>query len=77
MDEYINKTKKIISEKTGLETEEIEMSAYFEDDLNVSELELLEIIEEVEESFHIELMENKDEIETVQDLADLIAEQVD
>ncbi len=77
MEENIKKIKKLIADKAGLEISDIDVTDYFEDDLNIGEMELLEILEELEEAFHVELMESKDEIETVEDLIDLIAEQVD
>ena len=75
--DYKKKTKQIIAEKAGLEIEEVEESLYFEDDLNLSKLELIEILAELEEVFQIELMEEKDNMETVQDLLDFVGEQVE
>jgi acyl carrier protein len=77
MNEYFEQLKNIIAEKAGLEVDEVQIESFFEDDLNIDELGLIEIIEEAEEIFKIELIEFKDEIETVQDLLEHIAEQVE
>ena len=75
--DYHKKVKDIIATKAGIPTDEIDAEMYFEDDLNLAQLELVEILAELEEIFQIELMESKDEIETVQDLLDLVGEQVE
>ncbi len=75
--DYNRKIKKAIAEKTGHEPGEISENLYFEDDLNIGEMELMEILAELEDEFQIELLQEKDNIETVQDLVDLVAEQLD
>jgi acyl carrier protein len=75
--EYFKDIKKVIEEKTGLEPEEITADLYFEDDLNLGEIELLEILNELEEKYHTELVDEKDKIETVQDLVDLLLEKIE
>ncbi|NMB70355.1 acyl carrier protein [candidate division WWE3 bacterium] len=75
--DYHKKVKDVIAAKAGVDLDEIEPESYFEDDLNLSQLELVEILAELEEIFQIELMESKDDIETVQDLFDLVGEQVE
>jgi acyl carrier protein len=74
---YLAKIKKIISEKTGLDVSEITEESYFEEDLNISEMELMEILSEVEEVLHVDLSEEKDEIETVGDLIDILIEKLE
>ena len=75
--DYYKDIKKIIEEKTGLEPSEITLDSYFEDDLNLGEMELIEILSELEEKFNTDLMEQRENIETVQDLVDLLSEQVE
>lgn len=75
--EYFREIKKIIEEKTGLEPSEITAESYFEDDLNVGEMELIEILNELEEKYHTELVDEKDNIQTVQDLVDLLSEKIE
>ena len=75
--DYIKKIKKLIADKSGHELSEIHEESYFEDDLNLGEMDLMDILEELEESLHVELVEQKDEIETVGDLIEMVAEQVE
>lgn len=76
MSDYYPKVKKIIADKTGLETSEISAESYFEDDLNVGEMELMEILEELEEAFHVDLIEDSDSFITVQDVVDALEEHI-
>ena len=77
MNEYVKKIKKLIAEKSGHEPQEITEASFFEDDLNVGEMELIDILTELEDELHVELMDQKEDIETVQDLIDLVAEQLE
>ncbi|NMB91611.1 hypothetical protein GYA37_02045 [candidate division WWE3 bacterium] len=76
MSDYYPKVKKVIAEKTGLEPSEINAESYFEDDLNIGEMELIEILEELEEIFHVDLIEDSDNFITVQDLVDALEEHI-
>ena len=63
----------IIAEKTGVDISEITTDSFFEDDLNVSEMELIEILSEIEEALDIEeLLDKKDSIESVADLVEIV-----
>lgn len=76
--EVENQIKGLIAEKTGADPAEITMESYFEDDLNVGELELVEIISDVEEMLVIEgLLDDKESILTVGDLMDLVNEKTE
>ena len=75
--DYFKDIRKLIEEKTGLEASEITAESYFEDDLNVGEMELIEILNELEEKYHTELVDEKENILTVQDLVDLLAEKIE
>ena len=77
MSEYLSKFKKIISEHTGMDKEEILDNSYFEDDLNIGEMELIEMLAELEEIYQVELAESVDNFETVQDVIDSIMEQIE
>ncbi|MBW6441762.1 hypothetical protein K0B04_02520 [Patescibacteria group bacterium] len=76
MAEYLRKIKKVITEKTGLESSEISPESFIEDDLNIGDMELLEILEELEEVFHMELIEHSDNFETIQDIIDMLEESI-
>lgn len=77
MNQYFNKIRDLIIDRTGLEADEIHMESFFEEDLNLDEMELTEMISDIEEMFQIDIMESKDDIATVEDLIDLISEQVE
>lgn len=75
--DYFKEIRKIIEEKTGLEPDEISLESFFEDDLNLGEMELIEILNELEEKYHTDILEEKDNIETVQDLVDILSEKIE
>ncbi|HLB51955.1 hypothetical protein A3F07_03230 [candidate division WWE3 bacterium RIFCSPHIGHO2_12_FULL_38_15] len=77
MTNFLNKVKKIIEEKTGIDPSEITLESYFEDDLNISEMELMEILEELDELFNLDLTSEKENLETVGDLIELLEEHLD
>jgi acyl carrier protein len=74
---YREKAKQIIAHKAGLESKEILDDMFFGDDLNIGELELTEILEELEETFTIELVDVQGELESVKDLLDALEERLD
>lgn len=75
--DYFNKIKKIIETKFGVEAEEIKHDSYFQDDLNMSDLEITELLTELEEELHVELIEDKDNIESINDLLDILTEKLE
>lgn len=75
--DYVKKIKKLIADKAGQEPSEIENETYFQDDLNIGEMELMDILEELEESLQVDLVEHKNEIETVGELIELVEEQIE
>ena len=78
MDSYINRIIAIIIDKTGVEPEEINESSYFEDDLNVGEIELMDILGAVEEEYKVEFdEEEKEKIESIVDVAELVVEKIE
>jgi len=78
MDEYLKQIKTLISEKTGMEEDEITEESYFEDDLNMGEMDLVELLTDLEDIYQTEgIIEEKDNIETVQDVVDVLIEKVE
>jgi acyl carrier protein len=77
MTDYFNKIRKILVEKTGLEPAEITEESYFEDDLNIGEMDLIEILSELEEIFHVDLVEDVGTFATVQDVVDALEEHIE
>ena len=75
--EYLTKTKKVIEEKTGVSPSDIHETSFFEDDLNIGEMELLEILSELEEMYRVDLVSEQENIATVQDILDLLSEKID
>lgn len=77
MTDLNNQVLGIVAERTGAEPEDLTDEASFLEDLNISELELAELLGELEEELEIEgLLEAKDEIETVGDLSDILADKL-
>lgn len=76
MAEYLGKIRKVIAEKTGLETSEITPESFIEDDLNIGDMELIEILEELEEIYHVEMIESSGDFETIQDMIDMLEENI-
>lgn len=67
------KLVEIISDKLGVEKEEVQMSTTFDEDLGVDSLDLFEIITLIEEEYDIEFqVEDTDKIKTVEDCVKFI-----
>jgi acyl carrier protein len=77
MTDYLNEIKKVISHKAGVELSEVTKESFFEDDLNIGEMELIEILEELEEKYHTDLVEERENIISVNDLLDIMSEKLD
>jgi len=77
MGDYLKKVKQIISAKAGVDVNEISKEDYFEEDLNIGELELIEILSEIEDALKVNIMDKKNDIECVQDLVDILAEKLE
>lgn len=78
MNEYFNKIAEMIADKTGVDLQDVTEEAYFEDDLNIGEIELLDIISALEEEYAVEFEEEeKERIKSVMDMVEIIVEKVD
>jgi acyl carrier protein len=78
MDKYANRINAVIVEKSGVDPDEITVESYFEDDLNISELELYEIMDALEEEYQIEIDEDeREKIVTVKNLVHLVTEKLE
>lgn len=75
--DYIKKTKEIISEIAGIEIDDIKDESFFEDDLNIGELELSEIYDEIEEALEVDLSEERSDFETYGDLVATLNEKLE
>lgn len=62
-----------LAKKSGLEDTEISRDSNFYDDLNLSQTEVMELFSEIEEKLSLEIPAEKlEEIETVQELVDIL-----
>ena len=77
MAEYLEKIRNLISDKCGIDKSEITPNSFFKDDLNIGEIELLEILEDLEETFKIDLIPEKEGIESVSDLLTALADKLE
>ena len=78
MDKYLRRIIAIIVEKTGVDPEDVNESSYFEDDLNISPIELAEIIAIIEEEYKIEFGDiDKDKLSSVIDLVEVVVEKLE
>lgn len=78
MDQYLARIKAIIVEKTGVDPDEVDDNSFFEEDLNIDELELVDIYGAIEEEYHVEFTEEeKEEIESVMELVEALVEKVE
>lgn len=74
--QIFQKVAQIVSEKCGLDVDTITRETSFQNDLSLNSLQLVESIVEVEESFEIEIPDNRlFKINCVGDLVDFIEEQ--
>jgi len=73
--EILSQMKEIVSEQLAVEPDEVTMEASFVEDLNADSLDLVELIMELEEKFHITI-DDKDaeKIATVSDAVEYIQE---
>ncbi len=74
---YLKRIQRIITNNTGIDPEDITPASYFEDDLNIGEVEFAEIISELEEQYNIGLGDYINDIETVEDLVTILSEELD
>lgn len=78
MDDYLVQIAKIIANKTGVDPEDIKEESYLEDDLNIGEMELVDIIGALEEEYAVEFTEvEKEKVESIMDLIELVVEKVE
>lgn len=71
------RVKQLIAQKAGIEAREVLDDMFFEDDLNLGELELTEILEELEDELKVDLLDNQTELASVKDLLDLLEERLE
>ena len=74
-EEILEQMKSALSEKLGIDENEVTEAASFEEDLGADSLDLVELIMSLEEEFGAEISdEDAENIRTVQDAVDYIEE---
>lgn len=73
--EILEEIKKTISKQFGISEEDIEENSYFDQDLNVAELEMEDLIAQVEEKYNVKIpLETIPSFKKVSDLVDYLYE---
>ena len=73
--EIFNKVSEILVDQFDLEDDEIKLDTNLSEDIDADSLDLFEVLNRVEDEFDIKLAV-AEEIQTVQDLVNKVAEQV-
>ncbi|APS41458.1 MULTISPECIES: acyl carrier protein [Weissella] len=73
--EIFNKVSEILVDQFDLEDDEIKLTTNLSEDIDADSLDLFEVLNRVEDEFDIKLAV-AEEIQTVQDLVNKVAEQV-
>ncbi|CAI2689549.1 acyl carrier protein [Apilactobacillus apinorum] len=71
-----DKVKEIVVDQSDVKAEDIKMETNFKDELDLDSLDLFEIIDALEDEYDIEIDTDND-IATVQQLVDYVANQVE
>lgn len=75
---YLKKLKELLADNFGIDPQEVDESAYFEEDLNLGEYELIELISELEEYYQIEFEpEDKEELDTIGSLITILRDKAE
>jgi len=71
--EILKEIKNVISQETGIESEEISLNSHFSKDLNIDDFEFANLMANIEERFGTEIgPEDISKIKTVQDLVHIL-----
>lgn len=69
--EILEDLKKIIHKQFGTEEEEIEEDSYFDEDLNITDLELEDLVSLLEDKYNVKV--DPDKIQTFKKVSDLVS----
>ncbi|WP_091657341.1 acyl carrier protein [Alteribacillus iranensis] len=76
MADTLDRVKKIVADRLGVEESEITMEATFKDDLGADSLDVVELVMELEDEFDLEISdEEAEKISTVADVVNYIEAQ--
>lgn len=78
MIDYLEEVKKIISQQFDLDIDNIEEESFFSTDLNITELDIEDIIAEIEDKFQIEIPQTAySKFHQISDLVNYLYENAD
>ncbi len=78
MTDYLEEIKKIIAKQFGIEQEIIEDDSFLESDLNITDLDLEDLVTQIEDKFQIKIPQDKYlHFKKVSDLASYLYENTD
>ena len=78
MVDYLEDIKKIIAKQFGIEEEDIEEDSYLETDLNITDLDLEDLIAKLEDKYQIQIPQNVySNFKQVTDIANYLYENAD
>ncbi|MFD2670147.1 acyl carrier protein [Marinicrinis sediminis] len=76
MTEVLDRVKKIIVDRLGVDESEVTMEASFKDDLGADSLDVVELVMELEDEFDMEISdEDAEKISTVGEVVNYISAQ--
>ncbi|MDA3130648.1 acyl carrier protein [Aliibacillus thermotolerans] len=76
MADTLERVKKIVADRLGVEESEITLEATFKDDLGADSLDVVELVMELEDEFDLEISdEEAEKISTVADVVNYIESQ--
>ncbi|USS87992.1 acyl carrier protein [Fructilactobacillus hinvesii] len=75
-DQILAEIKDIVVDQTDIDPDKITLDANFKDNLDLDSLDIFEIVDALEDKYDIEI-DGDEGMETVQDLVDYVAKQLD
>ncbi|CAM2852763.1 acyl carrier protein [Fructilactobacillus fructivorans] len=74
--QIFDKIKSVVTDQTDINPDDIKMDANFKDNLDLDSLDIFEIVDALEDAYDIEI-DSDEGMETVSDLVDYVAKQID
>ncbi|USS87160.1 acyl carrier protein [Fructilactobacillus cliffordii] len=75
-EQILAEIKDIVVDQTDIDSDKITLDANFKDNLDLDSLDIFEIVDALEDKYDIEI-DGDEGMETVQDLVDYVAKQLD
>lgn len=78
MVDYLEDIKKMIAKQFGIEAEDIEEDSYLESDLNITDLDLEDLVAQIEDKYQLQIPQNVfGQFKQVSDIANYLYENAD